>query len=413
MAIQQVKGNASAGTGPALNASGPLEFLNSWTYQLGAEVLVPNGAKELFDSGVKSWYQYGALYDPKTQPHKPVVRTTSQERMMESARYFTAGFFGLDAPNLINLEVILEGAGFNNTLAPYDTCNDSNTIEAGDTVLDPKWKSTYLANATSRLQPHIPGLNLTADLVYGMQSLCAYETVGLGSSSFCQLFTQEEWEGFEYALDLEFWGDYSFGSQTGRAQGVGLAQDVLARLTNTTIDPALMTMQNTSLLNSTFFPLDQLIYLDFTHDDVLASVLTAFNYTQVLGETLDPSHPQAKRTDKLSHITPYAARLVFEIVSCPTTKVAASDSSSSGGNNATNQSGQQAGEELLIRTLLNDAFIPMTAAQGCSTHRSDGACSLHEFVSYQQKHILEAAQFSKACFGNYTAAVVNNGTVAP
>lgn len=30
---------------------GSLEFLNTWTYKLGAEILVPIGKQELFDSG--------------------------------------------------------------------------------------------------------------------------------------------------------------------------------------------------------------------------------------------------------------------------------------------------------------------------------------------------------------------------
>jgi hypothetical protein len=35
------------------NFTGALSFLNTWTYKLGAEVLVPAGHKELFDSGVR------------------------------------------------------------------------------------------------------------------------------------------------------------------------------------------------------------------------------------------------------------------------------------------------------------------------------------------------------------------------
>ncbi len=35
-----------------LQATGQLSFLNSWKYQLGAEILVPRGRQELFDSGI-------------------------------------------------------------------------------------------------------------------------------------------------------------------------------------------------------------------------------------------------------------------------------------------------------------------------------------------------------------------------
>ena len=31
------------------------------------------------------------------------------------------------------------------------------------------------------------------------QQNCFYQTVALGFSEFCDLFTQEEWEGYEYA----------------------------------------------------------------------------------------------------------------------------------------------------------------------------------------------------------------------
>ncbi|CDS01586.1 hypothetical protein, partial [Sporisorium scitamineum] len=109
------------------SAWGPLEFLNTWKYQLGAEVLNPVGTQQLFDSGVQHFYQYGKLYNASSQQHKPVIRTTSQQRILDSARYWTLGFFGWDAPSKYNLEIILEGGeglgpadAFNNTLASYD-----------------------------------------------------------------------------------------------------------------------------------------------------------------------------------------------------------------------------------------------------------------------------------------------------
>lgn len=192
-----------------LTASGPLSFLKNWSYELGAELLVPIGAQQTFDSGVYHALQYGKLVNESGS--KPVVRTTSQQRILDSSRYFTLGMFGWDAPNKINLEVIIEADNFNNTLAPYDTCNNSNTIDVGDLYLRPEWDKKYLADAVQRLQPYT-NLNLNAALVYGMQALCAYETVGLGYSNFCKLFTRKEWEGFEYDLDLQFQGEYVLNS---------------------------------------------------------------------------------------------------------------------------------------------------------------------------------------------------------
>jgi hypothetical protein len=61
-------------------ASGALSFLNDWKYQLGAEILVPRGRQELFESGVLHYYQYAQLYNPNS---KIIARTTTQDRMLK------------------------------------------------------------------------------------------------------------------------------------------------------------------------------------------------------------------------------------------------------------------------------------------------------------------------------------------
>jgi len=62
-----------------------------------------------------------------------------------------------------------------------------------------RWREIYLEKARTRLQKWLHGLDLTIEDVYIMQQLCPYETVALGYSKFCELFTEEEWEGFNYA----------------------------------------------------------------------------------------------------------------------------------------------------------------------------------------------------------------------
>ncbi|SNX86142.1 related to 3-phytase A precursor [Melanopsichium pennsylvanicum] len=396
----QVIANVSKLNNPnsKFSASGPLSFLNDWKYELGAEILNPIGNQELFDSGVSHYYQYGKLYNASNQAHKPVIRTTSEQRILDSARYWTLGFFGWDAPTKINLEIILEGGdglggpdAFNNTLASYDTCNNSDTVTVGDTYLRPIWDNIYLPNITQRLQQYVSGLELKDEMVYGMQSLCAYETVGLGYSNFCGLFTKEEWNGFEYDLDLQFSGDYGIMSPSGKAQGVGWVTEFLDRLTKTSFNTSAITTENSTLdSNPTYFPLDQPIYVDFSHDDILVSVLTALNYTQVIGDYLDPRYPDPNRTFVLSHITPFAARLVFEVVEC--------------GSDA----------KRYIRTKLNEAVVPYSGAEGCPSGKA--LCPIEDFVGFQQKHALKDANFDKACFGSngtdFTiTGPVRNGTI--
>lgn len=62
--------------------SGALFFLMDWKYELGAEILVPRGRQELFESGVLHYYNYAQLYNPNS---KIIVRTTTQDRMLKAS----------------------------------------------------------------------------------------------------------------------------------------------------------------------------------------------------------------------------------------------------------------------------------------------------------------------------------------
>ena len=62
-----------------------------------------------------------------------------------------------------------------------------------------KWAEIYLKDAQARLAPQLHGYDLTIEDVYTLQQLCAYETVAIGFSRFCGLFTAAEWEGFDYS----------------------------------------------------------------------------------------------------------------------------------------------------------------------------------------------------------------------
>ena len=89
--------------------------------------------------------------------------------------------------------VEIEEAPYNSTLAPWNNClpNGNTFYNFGDEATA-QWVEVYLKDTVTRLQPYITGLNLTAADVYSMQNLCAFETVAIGSSEFCGLFTEEE-----------------------------------------------------------------------------------------------------------------------------------------------------------------------------------------------------------------------------
>jgi len=113
---------------------------------------------------VLHYYDYGHLYNTST---KIIARTTTEDRMLKSAEYFMAGFFGLEWTNNATLEVIIEAPGFNNSLAGYFNCNNSNlAVSAAGTNASRIWEETYLKNATARLNAMSKGFVWNTSSVY-------------------------------------------------------------------------------------------------------------------------------------------------------------------------------------------------------------------------------------------------------
>lgn len=376
---------ANATKNGTLHATGDLAFLNKWNYTMGSEVMVHLGTQEEFDSGVKHYYQYGKLLEKYLD--KIVVRTTSQNRMLDSARYWMLGFFGWDAPTKAHLEVITEiDPKQNNTLAPR--CNTS--FPAGAAAVA-QWRNVYIPNIQKRLQSQAKGLNLTQTDIYNMLSMCPYETVSQGYSRFCNIFTKEEWEQYEYDLDLGFQTTVGFMSPNAKALGVGWAQELLARLDQSNFTGP-VTQQNATLdKNTTYFPVHQPLYVDFTHDSSMTAMLTAMNFTQFAG-FLNPTKMDPHRKYRTSWVTPFGARFVFEVMECDE-------------NKQTND---------FIRVKLNEGVVPLDKDQGCEK-RADGLCKLNDFASNLRKAYKES-HFEIVCYGKNgtdfnVTGLVENGSL--
>ncbi|KAG2078611.1 phosphoglycerate mutase-like protein [Suillus decipiens] len=369
----------TAASNESFSATGELEFLATWTYKLGAEILTPFGRDSLFSNGVAFRYRYGNLLNAFTD--LPVFRTTSENRMVDSALNFAAGFFGLTTYETdYHQEIIIEADGFNNTLDPHKTCTNANTEDIGHfgDIQSGKWADIYLKSAQERLQPLIPGFNLTTSQLIAMQEMCTYETVALGYSEFCDLFTEEEWEGYEYYVDLNFWYSEGPGNPTAAAQGLGYVQELVSRLTHTPIDVWNSTTNSTLDSSNITFPLNQPIYVDATHDTVMSCIVTALNFTSLAANgPLPTDHIPPQRSYIVSQIAPYASQLVAQVLSCPASQ-----------------------EPTHIRFLLNDAVVPLTGINGCEED-PNGLCALPSFISGMQERIGEI-NFAYDCFANYT-----------
>ncbi|KZT58772.1 phosphoglycerate mutase-like protein [Calocera cornea HHB12733] len=408
--------------------TGALSFLSGYQQDIDSSgLLVETGAAQLFTSGTQFWNLYGRLLyganpgqpyynasNPDGTPRtKPVIRTTSQPRILQSAIFWAQGFFGFqtNTSDLYDLVVIPEGGTENNTLASYDSCFNDDVVPLG--VLGDidvfTYIPLYLQDATARLQQYIEGDNftLTVNDTYAMQSICAYEYSLLGSSDFCGLFTLDEWKGFEYTLDIEYYYDYSYGNPTGRAQGVGYVQELLARLQNQYITSSNSSVNSTLDNNAATFPLGQPFYLDTSHDDIIISVLTAMSLDYLKPTLpLDVFPPPEDRPFKLSHLTPFGGRLTTEVIGCAVANPEAKQYPETTYKIFTNGYDPTNAPFKFIRMRLNQGVLPLTTIRGGFCPRKDGLCALNDLIA-SQVNLTQLANYDYGCFANQTEVIAN------
>jgi hypothetical protein len=254
------------------------------------------------------------------------------------------------------------------------------------------------------MQQYAPsGFTFNVNDTYAMQSICAYETQYISQSDFCNLFTEAEWAGFENTLDMEYYYDYAYGNPTGRAQGIGYVQELIARLEEKYITSSDSSVNSTIDDNAKDFPLGEKFYADFTHDDILVSVLTALSMDYFKDPpSLTQYPPNPARHFVLSHLTPFGARLITEVVGCSSanpTAVAKHRTQyyqTQYGYNSANATHK------FIRMRLNNGILPLSSIRGGACKgRTDGMCAMSSFLQSQQDAYAKS-NYNYACFANYT-----------
>lgn len=196
--------------------AGLLSFLNEWTYftenaprDLGQLTSTGPyaGTLSAFTTGVRFRTRYGSLI-----PANSTVRfwASDSNRVIDTARYFASGLFGLDweSAKKADLQIIPEtferGA---DTLTPGDTCqryleDTTHGHDYGANMLA-RFQETYIPAIAQRLVAENPELGELENMeVYSMQEMCGSETMVRGSSPWCDVFTEDDWRAFEYARDV-------------------------------------------------------------------------------------------------------------------------------------------------------------------------------------------------------------------
>ncbi len=196
---------------------GDLAFATDWKFFTSTpadhfESLVSTGVYagtlEAFETGVKLRTRYKDLLDNTLADGPLSFWASDSERVIDTARYFAAGCFGIDWKDLANLHIIPETADLGaDTLTPGRTCRRyrENTDEFGHDygyrMMD-AIRSVYEPAIVDRLAEHNPEFLFTEHEIFTMQLMCGFETIAKDASPWCDVFTQEEMESFEYARDV-------------------------------------------------------------------------------------------------------------------------------------------------------------------------------------------------------------------
>ncbi|KAJ9602171.1 hypothetical protein H2200_013291 [Cladophialophora chaetospira] len=316
--IAQIKANVKA-------FDGPYAFLANYSYSLGADQLTTFGQDEMVKSGIKFYTRYEAL----AKTVDPFIRSSSENRVVESALNWTQGFHGAkQADKSVTgdgfpypLSLQYEGDGTNNTLN-HALCTDFENGTYSDIGGDAQsvWEKIYIPPIQTRLNADLLGANLSADQTIYMMELCPFNTVADDDgvlSPFCALFTEAEWHSYNYYESLGKYYGYSFGNPLGPTQGVGFVNELIARLTNTSVQDHTST-NHTLDDNPATFPLGRKLYADFSHDNDMTAIFSAlglYNETTLLPNS---TFVEAQAADGYSAAwtVPFAARAYIEKMHC-------------------------------------------------------------------------------------------------
>jgi hypothetical protein len=162
--------------------------------------------------------------------------------------------------------------------------------------------------------------------------------------------------------------------------------------------------------NPDSFPLGEKFYVDFSHDDIIISALTAMSLDYIKDP---PSYtefpPRSDRRFVLSRLTPFGARLITEVIGCGESSPAEVPnhytiySPGANGYNATNATSK------FIRMRLNNGILPLSTIRGGNCEgRTDGLCALESFIE-SQDNSTTLANYQYSCFGNYTIVNATDG----
>ena len=140
--------------------------------------------------------------------------------------------------------------------------------------------------------------------------------------------------------------------------GVAYVTELIARLTSSPVDCSTNVNQTLDSSDITF-PLDRALYVDFSHDNTIAAIVSAMGIHKPQKHL--PTRKQQSSSEWLfSRIAPFAGRLAVEKYTCQA------------------KTGSDMGK--WVRVLSDDAVVDLPE---CQESMPGGLCSLQSFIQHQ------------------------------
>ncbi|KAF2873028.1 3-phytase B precursor [Massariosphaeria phaeospora] len=350
---------------------GDLSFFDTWELFWSDDALIEqltstgpfSGVLGAFTTGVRLRTRYHHLLTKALSTRNPIKFWASDsQRVIDTARYFGAGFFGLDWQNRTALEVISESSELGaDTLTPGDTClayveDEEEGHDKGYKMMG-LYRATYLDAVRQRLLKQTPEVEFTHDEIYAMQEMCGFETTVRGHSRWCDVFTQDEFLSFEYARDLLHY----YRAGPGTKYGAVMGWLWLNATTNLMVEG----------------PQAGPLFFSFVHDGDIAPMITALDIIND-AEHLPITHIPHSRKWRKSQVSPMGGRIIFELLNCVLDDHPAK----------------------YVRININDGI---TAIPACDSGPGQ-SCPLADFAARTKRKGEEVGEFKEQCGLNGDAA---------
>ncbi|CCL99752.1 uncharacterized protein FIBRA_01774 [Fibroporia radiculosa] len=339
-----------------------MHFLKDYKYTLGEDDLLPLGASQSWEAGWHAYERYRGLVGGEDDLF---IRASDLPRVVDSAGNWTRGFAAASQKSIRPVTDDVLSEEVNNTLN-----NDCPNADDGSAQMD-TWLQQFAPPIVARLNAAARGANIDMKDVYGLMSMCPFESIvkagsGLSAldaqSPFCDLFSEDEWRAFEYHEDVKKYYKTGPGNTLGPVQGVGYTNELLARLTDSPV------RDHTTHNATRPFPLGRAMYVDFSHENAMVATYAAIGlFDAGVGGAPDPHRMPPEEEERVwvaSHMVPFSARMVTERLECMSGAQEAVDAVREG---------------TFIRIWVNDALQPL---RFCGANE-DGICALDAFVDSQ------------------------------